>query len=844
MNTTTAVLLATSRAPQLSGQLNQCFNASDPSCNGGVAAFRAMLRHYSKLEAKDTRDDALPFAHIQLLDKDSAFVHMHPLGLSVNRFILNGVMGLDVFASSPSILLQNKLDYEVSSQDISSLQTHDMPLLLSNVGVPPSNSWYPYTKAVHFDTETRLAILSLSMSTEALVVPQIPSALGILRYVRKVNEENGCVMSPLSYHTTFSDFFLNSNVTEKVVVDEMSPSKCWLPVVQHSDKGGDQFVSFLKAMLQLPRKHKPAMIVDTEGSVKEYEEPTLIEGIWVVSLKLNSDTYFQHKLGMSYDTIYGLQLDNVEFISAPLSPLPDEMKDEIYRSEIIMLRRAADEAMINNPVVGYSDEMPFTRDLTSYRPCKSGECPIGNLFTDAARWYADADVAFITSGGVRGPGWQDGEVHVSNIWESLPFPNNLCTGRINGVHLFQLLNYSMSVATFEGKNTDDGRLLQLSGLRVTYNTKLSTSRILSIDVLDRESGEFKPIDRLQLYKFATDSYLCGGYEPFPSLLGRNNLVVAGEQPGTIIEGKLYQEMLAEFLNATTSTDAPYNTTVQNRLVNDTAATEVLNLVQTEKSCVPGEYWEDAIQTCLSCPVDFDVTFSKELLEFKATDQSRVESITLTNNEDFDVAIIRKIIPDWLVLDSVQSAGSNTPTILGAGESLNFSIGTLPSELEEGTVYVTIAFGVLDGGDYHGCVGSDASFDIKMHVLPTTQLNQLGVIRAAGFTLFGIIAITSISCAGFVVCHQQQHVVKALQPIFLLCICCGVLIMGSSMVPLSIDDEIASKRGCDISCMALPWLISLGFSVAISALFAKLWRINMIISASSSCRRVQVRVQDV
>jgi hypothetical protein len=127
MNTTTAVLLATSRAPQLSGQLNQCFNASDPSCNGGVAAFRAMLRHYSKLEAKDTRDDALPFAHIQLLDKDSAFVHMHPLGLSVNRFILNGVMGLDVFASSPSILLQNKLDYEVSSQDISSLQTHDMP---------------------------------------------------------------------------------------------------------------------------------------------------------------------------------------------------------------------------------------------------------------------------------------------------------------------------------------------------------------------------------------------------------------------------------------------------------------------------------------------------------------------------------------------------------------------------------------------------------------------------------------------------------------------------------------------------------------------------------------------
>jgi len=419
--TTTAVLLATSWAPLLSGQLHQCLTADDPSCDGGVAAFRAMLRHNSKLEAQqDTQDsDALPFAHIQLLDKDSAFVHMHPLGLSVNRLILNGLMGLDVFASSPSILLQNKLDYEVSSQDISSLQTHDMPLLLSNVGVPPSNSWHPYTKAVHFDTETRLAILSLSMSTEALTVSQVPAAVGILRYVRKVNEENGCVVPSSSYHTTFGDYFSKSNVTKKEEEDKTDSSKCWLPVVQHSDKE-DQFVSFLEAMLQLPRDHRPAMIIDIEGNIKEYEEPTLIEGMWVVSLELNSGTYFQHKLEMSYDTIYGLQLDNVEFISAPLSPLPDEMKDEIYRSEIITLRRAADEAMINNPVIGYSDEMPFARDLTSYRPCKSGECPIGNLFTDAARWYAKADVAFITSGGVRGPGWQAGDVHVSNVWESLP----------------------------------------------------------------------------------------------------------------------------------------------------------------------------------------------------------------------------------------------------------------------------------------------------------------------------------------------------------------------------------------------------------------------------------------
>lgn len=250
INATTAVLLATSWAPLLSGLLHQCLNADDPSCNGGVAAFRAMLRYHSKIEAQDDDNDeaALPFAHMQLLDKNSAFVHMHPLGLSVNRLILNGLMGLDVFASSPSILLQNNLDSGVSSQDISYLQTHDMPLLISNVGVPPSSSWYPYTKAVHFDEETRLAILSLPMSTEAL---NIQAAMGGLRYVRKVNEENGCVKPLSSYHTLLSDYFSHSNVTTKVVKEADSRNNCWLPIVYHSDKG-HQFASFLNAMRNCP----------------------------------------------------------------------------------------------------------------------------------------------------------------------------------------------------------------------------------------------------------------------------------------------------------------------------------------------------------------------------------------------------------------------------------------------------------------------------------------------------------------------------------------------------------------------------------------------------------------
>ena len=160
--------------------------------------------------------------------------------------------------------------------------------------------------------------------------------------------------------------------------------------------------------------------------------------------------------------------------------------------------------------------------------------------------------------------------------------------------------------------------------------------------------------------------------------------------------------------------------------------------------------------------------------------------------------------------------------------------------------MTIGFGVLDGGEggYLGCVGKDATFDITMRVYPTNNLNQLGPIRAVGFTLFAVIAFTSISFAAFVFCHRRQKVVRALQPIFLVTICFGVLVMGSTLVPLSIDDEIASQRGCDVKCMSLPWLLSFGFSIAMSALIAKLWRINKLFGATRRFRRVQVRAKDV
>ena len=51
-------------------------------------------------------------------------------------------------------------------------------------------------------------------------------------------------------------------------------------------------------------------------------------------------------------------------------------------------------------------------------------------------------------------------------------------------------------------------------------------------------------------------------------------------------------------------------------------------------------------------------------------------------------------------------------------------------------------------------------------------------------------------------------------------------MGSSIIPLSIDDEVASTKGCDIACMAFPYLLCIGWTLVFAALFSKMVSSNI------------------
>ena len=178
-------------------------------------------------------------------------------------------------------------------------------------------------------------------------------------------------------------------------------------------------------------------------------------------------------------------------------------------------------------------------------------------------------------------------------------------------------------------------------------------------------------------------------------------------------------------------------------------------------------------------------------------------------------------------------------------------------------------------------------------LPELELEQnlLGNLRYIGFVCFGIVATACVGCIVWVIAHRNTPVVKTTQPFFLVMVAVGVLIMASTLIPLSYDDNGANiavensdniitattvpttapsvsptssptmTRGMleddeqmgeqnDVStrdiaiCMSIPWLAFCGFSITFSALFSKTWRIKQLLNIDNAPQRIQVSTTDV
>jgi ABC-type sugar transport system substrate-binding protein len=178
------------------------------------------------------------------------------------------------------------------------------------------------------------------------------------------------------------------------------------------------------------------------------------------------------------------------------------------------------------------------------------------------------------------------------------------------------------------------------------------------------------------------------------------------------------------------------------------------------------------------------------------------------------------------------------------------VGQLPYEM--GFMAIKALYDLAEGGLVsQEMIGTNVLTHLKVPlILPelTVDHNLLGNLHVVGFILFGLIACVALGFGIWTYRLRNVRVVKVAQPMFLIMVAIGVLVMASSLIPLSFDDSGAPENQTDregaLICMSVPWLGFCGFTITFSALMSKTMRINRIFHSKVRFGRVKVTIRDV
>lgn len=189
------------------------------------------------------------------------------------------------------------------------------------------------------------------------------------------------------------------------------------------------------------------------------------------------------KLDLTYDLEKSkiIQSDGnlIELLNDGITP------DASVAQKVAELEKQVDVAL--NEVIG-ALEVNWVRGGTR-------ETNVGNWQADVIRDYAQADVAFQNSGGIR-KNMSAGPISVRDMWEIAPFGNEFATFRVTGEQLRAMIEWQHSYAK--------GELCQVSGIRYVIDiSRAKGSRCVQIEV----GG--KPVDSKREYLIATNNYISG-----------------------------------------------------------------------------------------------------------------------------------------------------------------------------------------------------------------------------------------------------------------------------------------------------------------------------------------------
>ncbi len=191
--------------------------------------------------------------------------------------------------------------------------------------------------------------------------------------------------------------------------------------------------------------------------------------------------------------------------------------------------RAAEEAWVAEidaqlgQVIGSTDDVLDNYDADGDRLVRKQETTTGDFVTDALYYLFDSmdldvDVAFMNGGGIRNKA-VTGPISYLTCKEIHPFGNVACLQTVTGQQLLDALEWGSR----DAGNAECGGFLQVSGLKYTIDTTIPSTvqmddkgvwtggptgeyRVKDVQVLNKATGEYEPLDLTAEYNLAGYNY--------------------------------------------------------------------------------------------------------------------------------------------------------------------------------------------------------------------------------------------------------------------------------------------------------------------------------------------------
>ena len=168
-------------------------------------------------------------------------------------------------------------------------------------------------------------------------------------------------------------------------------------------------------------------------------------------------------------------------------------------------------------IVGRSEVNLVADNETDGRLARYQETNLGDLCTDAFRVVLNTDVAMINGGGIRAD-ISEGDITYNSLLSVFPFNNKACTATMTGQQLVDALEFSVRFLP-----ETSGGFMQVSGVKFVVDTSLPSPvlvdghqlfagvgegkrRVSQVEILDRKSGTYQPVDLKREYTLASFDY--------------------------------------------------------------------------------------------------------------------------------------------------------------------------------------------------------------------------------------------------------------------------------------------------------------------------------------------------